>query len=184
MESGTRRGAVVLRVGHFAIEIRRSWAVLLTAYLIGGCVTALAGGHTEVGGRDGIVVAALAFAVLAFAAALFHEVGHALAGAAFGRRAVGLVLKAGAAVRIEEAAPGSRGATAWAESLVALSGPLASALIGLAYYNVSSAVTSPFAWAALLAFVDGLVNLVPVVANSDGNRVLLALTRSRPRLVD
>jgi len=180
MESRTGRGAVVLRLGGFPIEIRRSSAVLLSAYLLGGCVTALAGGHVGLGGRDGVVVGAVAFAALAFAAALFHEVGHALAGAAFGRRAVGLVLKAGAAIRIEAAAPGSRGATASAESLVALSGPLASALIGLAYHNVSSAVGSPFAWAALLAFCDGLTNLIPVVANSDGNRVLLALTRSRP----
>ena len=171
--------AAVLRLGRFRVEIRWSWTALLAAYVLGGWVTAVAGGHFEAGGGEGYVVGALAFALLALGAALFHELGHALAGLAFGRRPVGLVLRAGAAMQIEEAAPGSRGATAPAESLVALGGPLASGLIGLAYLHVSSAAASPFAWAGLLAVVDGVVNLVPLVGRSDGSRILQAFTSRR-----
>ncbi|MFI2707990.1 hypothetical protein ACH5WX_10630, partial [Nocardioides sp. CER28] len=157
------------------VEVRRSWLGLMAAYAVAGILTATAGGHVVVAGRDGIIATAAAFTVLAVTAALFHELGHALVGVAFGRRPVGLVLKAGAAVRIEEAPPGSRAATAPAESLVALSGPLASGLIGLAYLGVSTSSASPFAWAGLLALFDGLANLLPIAASSDGSRILHAL---------
>jgi membrane-associated protease RseP (regulator of RpoE activity) len=169
-----------MRLGEFDVEVRWSWLALLAAYVFAGAVTAAAGGHLDLGGRDGIVVHAAAFAALALAAALFHELGHALAGVAFGRRPLRLVLKGGAAMQIEGARPGSRGASAHAESLVALSGPIASALIGLAYVNVSTSFTTPFAWAGLLAFFDGLLNLIPVV-HSDGSRIIHAFTRPAPR---
>ncbi|GAB7007122.1 hypothetical protein JCM18899A_45950 [Nocardioides sp. AN3] len=166
---------------HFQLEIRWSWLVLLAAYGVAGWVTAVAGGHFLYGGRDGIVAHAAAFTGLAVVAVLFHELGHALVGVALGRRPLRLVLKAGAAVQIEVARPGSRGDTALAESLVALGGPLASLLIALAYVNVSTTFTTPFAWAGLLALFDGLVNLVPGVARSDGDRVLHAWVRPPPR---
>lgn len=172
---GAQRAAT-LRLGGFEIEIRWSWLALLTTYAVAGVATALGGGHVVLGGADGIVVHAAAFVVLAMTAAIFHELGHAVTGLFFGRHPLGLVLKAGAAMRIEVARPGSAGDTVLGESLVALSGPLASALIALAYLNVSSTLTNPFAWAGLLALVDGLVNLVPVVAHTDGDRILRAIT--------
>lgn len=165
-----------MQLGRFQIEIRWSWVTLLAAYAVAGSVTALAGGHVDIGGPSGIVANAAAFAALALGAALFHELGHALAGLAFHRRPLRLVLKAGAAMQIEGAREGSRGDSAAAESLVALSGPIASGLIGLAYFNVSTSFATPFAWAGLLAIVDALVNLVPGVARSDGDRVLHAFT--------
>lgn len=168
-----------LPLGRFQVEIRWSWSALTVAYLFAGALTSVAGGHLEPGGRRGILAGAVLFAALALAAALFHELGHAVGGLAFGRRPVGLVLKAGAAVRIEEAAPGSRGDHPLAESAVALAGPFASVLIGLAYFQVSSSIGSPFAWAALLAVFDGLFNLVPLVATSDGGRVLHAFLDAR-----
>jgi Zn-dependent protease len=183
MDPEAARRSATVHLGGFDIEIRWPFAMLLTAYAVAGVVTALAGAHFEIGGRGGIAVHSVTFALLAFGAALFHELGHAYVGLALGRRPVGLVLKAGAAMRIEEARPGSRGASAVGESLVALGGPLASGLVGLAYLNVSSDPTSAFAWAGLLAIFDGLLNLVPVV-NSDGNRVLQAfLHRSSPASV-
>jgi hypothetical protein len=175
MDRGGGRRAATVRLGRFEVEVRWSWATLLATYVVAGVVSALAGGHFELGGRDGIAVGAAAFTVLALAAAIFHELGHALTGVALGRRPLRLVLKAGAAIQIEEAWPGSRGDSGPAESLVALGGPLASGLIGLAYFNVSTSFTTPFAWAALLALFDGLINLVPVVSHSDGDRILQAL---------
>lgn len=169
-----------MRLGRFEVEIRWAWATLLVTYVVAGVVTSVAGGHFVLGGRDGIVAGAAAFTVLALAAAIFHELGHGLTGLALGRRPVRLVLKAGAAIQIEEARPGSRGDSAPAESLVALGGPLASGLIGLAYFNVSTSFATPFAWAALLALFDGLINLVPVVSHSDGDRILQALTHPAP----
>lgn len=174
--SGTMPDVRVVRSGRFELEIRRSWVGLLAAYAVAGVITAVAGGHLELTGRDGIIAVADAFLLLALGAVLFHELGHAITAMLFGRRPVGLVLKLGAAMRIEEAPPGSRGASPAAESLVALSGPLASLLIGLAYLNVSTSFTTPFGWAGLLAVLDGLVNLIPVAAQSDGHRVLRALT--------
>lgn len=165
----------MVQLGRFQIEVRWSWTTLLAAYVVAGAVTAVAGGSLELGGRDGIVTHTAAFTALALAAALFHELGHALAGLGFGRRPLRLVLKAGAAMQIEGARPGSRGESAPAESLVALSGPIASGLIALAYFNVSTSFSTPFAWAGLLAMFDGLVNLVPVV-HSDGSRILRAFT--------
>lgn len=169
-----RRSATV-RLDRFEVEVRWSWMMLLAAYGVAGAVTAVAGGHFEAGGRDGIVACASVFAALAFGAALFHELGHALTGLMFGRRPLRLVLKAGAAIQIEGARPGSRADTAPAESLVALGGPLASGLIGLAYFNVSTDFATPFAWAALLAFFDALINLIPIV-HSDGEHIVHALT--------
>jgi hypothetical protein len=165
-----------VQLGRFEVEVRWSWIVLLLAYLFAGSVTAVAGGHVDLGGRGGIAARAATFALLAIAAALFHELGHALAGVAFGRRPLRLVLKAGAAMQIEGARPGSRADRASAESLVALGGPIASVLIGMAYFNVSTSFTTPFAWAGLLALFDGLLNLVPVV-HSDGDRILHAWVR-------
>jgi membrane-associated protease RseP (regulator of RpoE activity) len=166
----------LVQLGQFHVEIRRSSLTLVVAYVAAGAVTALAGGHVELLGRDGVVVAGTVFVALAMVAVLVHELGHAVVAAIFGRRSVGLVLKAGAAVQIEEAPPGTHGAGALAESLVALGGPLASMLVGLGYLGVSTSIASPFAWAGLLAVVDALVNLVPVVGHSDGGRILKALT--------
>jgi hypothetical protein len=170
------RRAATLTLGRFEVEIRWSVLALVAAYGCAGLLVAVAGGHFAAGGRDGFVLGAVAFVALALGAVLFHELGHAVAGLSFGRRPVGIVLKAGAAMRIEEAAPGSRGARAAAEAVVALGGPVASGLIALAYFNVGSGVGSPFAWAGLLALFDGVANLVPVFANSDGHRVVHALT--------
>lgn len=170
------RHSAAVPLGRFEVEVRWSWAALLAAYLFAGAVTAVAGGHVALGGPGGIGAGAATFALLAIGAALFHELGHALAGLTFGRRPLRLVLKAGAAMQIEVARPGSRGASATAESLVALGGPIASVLIGMAYFNVSASFSTPFAWAGLLALFDGLLNLIPVV-HSDGARVLHAFTK-------
>jgi hypothetical protein len=164
----------------FQLEVRWSWLALVVAYFGTGALAAVVGGHLTLTGPDGILVGATAFTVLAVAAALFHELGHALAGLAFGRRPLGLVLKAGAALRMDGAEPGSRGDHPSAESLVALGGPLASGLIGLAYFGTSSSFATPFAWAGLLAVFDGVTNLVPLFANSDGGRILHAWTRPAP----
>ena len=179
MDRGAGRGATTMRLVRFRLEVRWSALVLLAAYLVAGVLTAVAGGRVVVGGTDGILASALLFIVLAFGAALFHELGHALAALLFGRRPLGLVLKAGAAIRIEAPRPGSRGESAPAESLVALGGPIASGLLGLAYFGVSTSFSTPFAWAGLLALFDAVANLVPVV-HSDGERVLQALTHPAP----
>lgn len=176
MDRGAGLGATTLSLVRFRLEVRWSALVLLVCYLVAGVLTAVAGGRAVVGGTDGILASALLFIVLAFGAALFHELGHALAALAFGRRPLGLVLKAGAAIRIEAPRPGSRGESAPAESLVALGGPIASGLLALAYFSVSTSFATPFAWAGLLALFDALVNLVPVV-HSDGERVLHAITQ-------
>lgn len=175
MDRGAGLSATTLPLVHFRLEVRWSALVLLAGYLVAGVLTAVAGGRVVLHGPDGILASALLFIVLAFGAALFHELGHGLAALAYGRRPVGLVIKAGAAIRIEAARPGSRGDSAPAESLVALGGPIASAVLALAYFAVSTSFATPFAWAGLLALFDAAMNLVPVV-HSDGSRILRAFT--------
>lgn len=161
-----------VRFGSFMIEVRWSALALLSAYAVAGLLTAVAGGHLATGR---VAANAATFAALAFLAAIAHEVGHLVVGLLYGRRPLRLVLKAGAAIQIEEAPPGSRGGSAPAECLVALGGPLVSLLVALTCFGVSTSPSTPYAWVGLLTLIDGLLNLVPLAARSDGDRIVQAL---------
>lgn len=171
--------ATVERNG-FRIEIRSTAVRLLVVYFVVGLLAALVSGHPQLNPTDihGPVPTAWLFADLALVALLAHEAGHALAGVLVGRRVVGLVLKLGAAVLIEEPEPGERGSSRLAGVAVSLGGPAASLLVGSLYLGLAGTLSSPLVWAGLLALADGLLNLLPLTATTDGVRAVAELSRS------
>jgi len=176
------RGIPVARVLGTEIRVHVSW-MLIVAFLVASL------GAVDLPGRYPAWPAGVAWAVAAaagagfFASVLLHELAHL----AVGRRAsaaphsVTLLLFGGVA-------PAERGArtAAW-EAAIAISGPLASIVIGSAALVAADAIGAPpasgvaaeafletFAVVGLLSCLVGLVNLAPVFP-LDGSRLLRAL---------
>jgi hypothetical protein len=161
----------------FRIEVRPQARLLLELYVVIGLLIGLLELRPDAAwwGLGQVAGTAGAFAGLALVAALVHEGGHAVAAALSGRRVRALVIKLGAGVVIEEAPPGTFGASQLSLVLVAAAGPLASLAVGALFMLLADGTQSAFWWVGLLALADGTLNLLPLGSRADGTRLLAAL---------
>ena len=176
------RGIPVARVLGTEIRVHVSWT-LIVAFLVASL------GAVDLPGRYPAWPAGVAWVVAAaagagfFASVLLHELAHL----AVGRRA-GAAPQSVTLLLFGGVAPDERGArtAAW-EAAIAISGPLASIVIGSAALVAAAAIGAPpasgvaaeafvetFVVVGLLSCLVGLVNLAPVFP-LDGSRLLRAL---------
>ncbi len=176
------RGIPVARVLGTEIRVHVSWT-LIVAFLVASL------GAVDLPGRYPAWPAGVAWVVAAaagagfFASVLLHELAHL----AVGRRA-GAAPQSVTLLLFGGVAPAERGAhtAAW-EAAIAISGPLASIVIGSAALVAAAAIGAPpasgvaaeafvetFVVVGLLSCLVGLVNLAPVFP-LDGSRLLRAL---------
>ncbi len=176
------RGIPVARLLGTEIRVHVSWT-LIVAFLVASL------GAVDLPGRYPAWPAGVAWVVAAaagagfFASVLLHELAHL----AVGRRA-GAAPQSVTLLLFGGVAPAERGArtAAW-EAAIAISGPLASIVIGSAALVAAAAIGAPpasgvaaeafvetFVVVGLLSCLVGLVNLAPVFP-LDGSRLLRAL---------
>jgi Zn-dependent protease len=135
------------------------------------------------GGREGIE-GLTTWLVASFVSVLFHELGHATVGRAFGQTPSISLYEGGG---LTSFAPGGRKLAAWEHIGISLAGPFAGFLLGSLVYVASPRLLAGTASPAAQRFVRdmlwcnfgwGLVNLLPVLPLDGGQvakRLLLAI---------
>jgi len=169
MGSGWKVG----RLAGIDLAIHPSWLViafLLTFSLADGFFPRLIPGWQA----SGYWLLGAATALLFFASVLAHEFAHALVARRFGLQVVRITLFIfGGTTSIE-----GDSRTAREEALIALAGPAASLVLGVALLGIGALVPLPFqvlvSWLGIINIVLGVFNLVPAYP-MDGGRVLRAI---------
>ena len=176
-KTGQDKGWVIGRAAGVPVVLSPGWlvaAVLLTVLFYPTArVLAANGGDRS---TSGAVLLSFAVVIMLFASTFLHELAHALVARRHGMQVRQIVLTLlGGHTEFAERAPRA-GASAW----VALAGPAANLVIGLAAYVAWKAVEIPGGGSALLlaaAVTNGFVgvfNLLPGLP-LDGGRVLESL---------
>ena len=156
-----------MKLGSFPVRIRPGFFL----------VAALLGGRE---GLDGLAT----WLVASFVSVLFHELGHATVGRAFGQTPSISLYEGGG---LTSFAPGGRKIAAWEHIAISLAGPVAGFALGSLVYvlaprllaGTTSAVAQRFVHDMLWCnFAWGVVNLLPVLPLDGGQvakRILFAI---------
>ena len=170
-----------IRLGRiFGIEIRFNWTLvliyLLIAWTMATTVLPQAAPHQA---SWAYWVSGLVGALIFYACLLAHEISHALVARRKGVRVASITLWLFGGVTQLDGEPASAGA----EALITVVGPLMSLLLaavgfglasGLTVIGASPLITNLVAWLALLNLILGVFNLVPAFP-LDGGRLLSSL---------